>query len=897
LHVPQLHEELITRSILIEQIDQMLDFPLTLISAPAGYGKTTLLVQWIAGRSDKIKNRVAWVSLEGEGGLRRFWTYILTALEEIQPGIGKSTLTLLESSQPPIYTVIRLLINEFSAVEDDFVLILDDYHHVDDPAIHATLVFFVDHLPPNLHLAITSRNQPPLALARWRASNQLIELREADLRFTPEEVTAFFNETKGLNLSMEDIAALESRTEGWIAGLHLVALSLRAADETAKRNFVSEFTGSQRFILDYLVEEVLQQQPESIKTFLLQTSVLDHLSESLCNAVTGKMDGQAILERLERAHIFTIPLDHKQRWYRYHHLFKDILQHRLQQTEPGAVFELHRRAAEWYIQVGRTDDAIRHACAAQEWDQAVELIEPIISTAWNRGEIRKIISWLGKLPVEHLDTHPHLSLYYSRALLLGGEMEAAEQRLRESEKVLRARLADSSNGENRLHLGTICAFRTTIAAVTGETAVAQTSGREALSLLPPDNIDIRAHAMNSMGVNHYYLGEAVQAAQMCAEASKLGQEVGNYYLMMAAASYQAKAFVCQGQIKRASQVLEQALSLADSSTRPTQSRIPAASVACANFGNLLYEWNRLEEAERYLSEAIELGRQLAFGSALWHAYHTLARIKLVQGDQKAAESLIEQAKRYRLSYTVPLPTRLMDAELARAQMALGHLKAADRWARTYRMDQPVSPGFVHEYEGVTRARLYFLQDQPKQALALLDRLHPIAESGNRNGHLIELLVLTALTQHALDDAQQAINTLHTALRIAEPEGYLRIFVDEGKAMAVLLYQAISLGNMTNYKARLLATFPTDEPIHNSSLSSSVSSLSKPAEVHLIDPLSEREIEVLQLIANGATNHDIAEELVIAMTTAKKHVSNIIQKLGVDNRTQAAVKGRNLGLCE
>ncbi|MGD8404971.1 MAG: hypothetical protein PVJ21_15020, partial [Anaerolineales bacterium] len=226
LHVPQLHEELITRSILIEQIDQMLDFPLTLISAPAGYGKTTLLVQWIAGRSDKIKNRVAWVSLEGEGGLRRFWTYILTALEEIQPGIGKSTLTLLESSQPPIYTVIRLLINEFSAVEDDFVLILDDYHHVDDPAIHATLVFFVDHLPPNLHLAITSRNQPPLALARWRASNQLIELREADLRFTPEEVTAFFNETKGLNLSMEDIAALESRTEGWIAGLHLVALSL-----------------------------------------------------------------------------------------------------------------------------------------------------------------------------------------------------------------------------------------------------------------------------------------------------------------------------------------------------------------------------------------------------------------------------------------------------------------------------------------------------------------------------------------------------------------------------------------------------------------------------------------------------------------------------------------------
>ena len=909
LHIPQPHGELVSRSILIDKMDQALSVPLTLISAPAGFGKTTLLSQWLTGSKKKdLRNRAAWVSLESECDLRRFWAYVIAALEGLQSGAGKSALALLDTSQPPFHTIPRILINEISAIEDDWILILDDYDRIEDPSIHAALTFFINNLPTNLHLVVASRSQPPLSLARWRASNQLYELREDDLRFTQVEVATFLNDTKGLNLPEKDVAALERRTEGWIAGLQLVALSMQDCDDALKHSFISDFTGSQRYILDYLVEETLQRQPDHAKTFLLRTSLLERLCASLCNAVTGRDDGQAMLEYLERAKMFTIPLDQKRHWYRYHHLFRDVLRHSLQQTEPDVVFDLHRHAAEWYIQAGRTDDAIRHASAAQAWDQAVELIEPAIRTAWNRGEIRKIITWLGRLPGEHLDSRIHLTLYYSRALLLGGQMEAAEQRLQDSEKVLRARLAEQSTAEDRLQLGTVCAFRTTVAAVSGEATRAQALGGEALSLLPPENIDIRAHTVNSLGVNSYYMGDMIEAVRTCTEASVLAQQVGNHYLVMVAVSYQAKALVCQGQIKKAGQILKQELSLNAPSGRPAPSRLPAASVACASFGNILYEWNRLEEAEHYLNQAIELGQQLAFGSALWSAYHILARIKLVHGDQEGAQDMAEQAQRYRLTFSVPLPPRLMDAEQASTHLILGQLEAAERWAHTYQVDKPASPGLVHEFEGISRARLHLLQDQPEQALSILDRLRLIAETSQRKGHVIKILALTALAQYAQNDVELAINTLHTALNMAEPEGYLRTFVDLGQPMAALLYQALANGVMPDYVNRLLAIFPVDQTTSDSPVESSYAAQRIPANTALdkrlddphiepiIEPLSPRELEVLQLIANGASNQAIAEELIIAIATAKKHVSNIIQKLGVDNRTQAAAKGRHLGLC-
>lgn len=897
LRIPQLHGELISRKVLMDRMALALSYPLTLVSAPPGFGKTTLLSQWVADRrNEKLRAHIAWVSLETDSDVVQFWRYIITALEGHQPWTAGSSLPLLDAPNPPLNSIIKQLINEIAALSDELVLILDDYHYASDPAIHSTLTFFINHLPSNMHLVLASRSSPPLPLARWRVNNQLYELREEELRFTPEEMAIFLNETKKLDLSPEEITALGVRTEGWIAGLQLVALSLKDSDDRSRHQFVFEFTGSQRYILDYLVEEVLHQQPERIRTFLLQTSVLDRLSVSLCNAVTGEKDGQATLEYLARAHLFTIPLDHEGHRYRYHHLFRDVLLHRLQQGQPDMVLELHRRAANWYTGAGQTDEAIRHACAAQAWEQAIELIESAISTAWNRGEIRKIINWLGKLPASDLDSHPTLSLYYSRALLLGGQMNAAEQRLLESEKVLRARLTDPPAMEDRLLLGTICAFRTTIAAVKGETAAAQGLGHEALSLLPPDHLDIRAHALNSLGVSYYYSGDMSEAAQTCSEARRLAKRVGNLYLAMAAALYQSNALICKGKLRQAGQVLEQALDLSKTPSLPVPSWIPAASVVCSSYGSLLYEWNRLEEAEQYLTEAIELGQRLAFGSALWSAYHTLGRIKLARGDQKGAESMMEQAQMYRLTYTVPLPVGLMDAEQAQASLALGQWEPAERWATELQSDRSPSPGFVREVEDMILARLYLLQDQPEAALTLLNRLRPGAETGERKGHLILILALTAVAQHARGDTQLAADTLYTALAIAEPEGYLRTFIDAGQPMAHLLYQTLESGILPHYVSRLLMLFPRDHEIKQPTPQADPINYRLTNEP-LIEPLSARELEVLQWMASGASNEEIAQGLIIATATAKKHVSNIIRKFGVDNRTQAVARGRSLGLCQ
>ena len=898
LQIPKLHEGLITRPILMEKMDQVLDFPLTLVTAPAGFGKTTSLIQWISGgKKAHLQERVAWISLENECDLRQFWTYIITTLQELEPGIGKSALAALEPSEPPVHAILRTLINEISEFSEDFVLILDDFHHVDDPSIHATLAFLIDHLPSNLHVVIASRSQPPLSLARWRASHALYELREEDLRFTPEEIAAFFNEIKGMNLAPHEIAALENRTEGWIAGLQLVALSIQGYDDQSKRNFVSAFTGSQRFILDYLLEEVLRQQPDHVKIFLQQTSILERLSASLCNAVTGQNDAQTVLETLERDHLFITPLDHERRWYRYHHLFKDVLYHRLTQIDSDSVLEVHRRAMQWFIGAGRTGEAIRHACAAHQWDQAIELIEPAIKATWNRGELRKIISWLGKLPDEYLDSHRRLYLYYLRALLHGGQMESAERRLQKIEAYPHERLDPDASPEDRFLLGTIFAIRTTIAAVSEEPASALSPGKEALRLLPAENMEIRSYGINSLGVAHYYLGNMAEAERIFTEGKGMAQKAGNVYSAVAAAAYQARALVGQGRLNEAHRVVEHALNMSSPSAQLSQARVTAAGLACAILGSLLYESNRLEEAEQYLTEAIEMGQQLAYGSALWSAYHTLARIKFIHSDPKGAETLVEEARRYRMSYTVLLPARLMDAEQALSQLILGRLEDAERWATTYRAEQTGSARFVHEIEGLIQVRLYLLQGQPEQARALLDRLRVGVDSSDRQGHLIEILTLTALSQFALGEVPSAVDTLQTTLRIAEPEGYLRTFVDEGQPMAALLYQALAGGVLPDYIGRLLAAFPADETIADSSPDHSKQRQVESAQDHLVEPLSEREVEVLQRMAGGASNRDIAEALTIAVTTAKKHVSNIIRKLGVDNRTQAVAKGRTLGLCE
>jgi LuxR family maltose regulon positive regulatory protein len=525
------------------------------------------------------------------------------------------------------------------------------------------------------------------------------------------------------------------------------------------------------------------------------------------------------------------------------------------------------------------------------------LIEPVIGAAWNRAEIRKIIDWLERFPREQLDSHPHLSLYYSRALLHGGQLESADQRLREAETVLRKRLEKSSSAEDRLLLGTNYAFRTTVAAVSSEPGNALNLGQEALRLLPPDNLDMRAYVLNSMGVAHYHLGDMAMSVQRLTEGGTLAKRAGVLYPMMAAASFQAEALLCQGHLKQAAEVLRLALHKVAMPVEHSQSWTPAASLVCAIYGQLLYEWNRIEECECYLNEAIELGQQHAFGRPLWLAYHTLLRVKLLHGDQKGALAMFNQTQHYQRLHSLPVPVRLIQAKDARAHLELGQLENAERWARSCDVEGTSSSILFQEFERITLARIYLAQNQPEKALVLLRQLRRDTESSDRKGHLIEILALTALAQQSLSETKSAIETLHAALKMAEPEEYVRTFVDDGPQMSALLYQALGRAIMPDYIRSLLAAFPVSDTISGRSPDYSEGPQVRAAHEPLIEPLSERELEVLQLMASGASNQDIAGELIIAFTTAKKHVSNIIRKLGVENRTQAVAKGRNLGLCE
>jgi LuxR family maltose regulon positive regulatory protein len=473
----------------------------------------------------------------------------------------------------------------------------------------------------------------------------------------------------------------------------------------------------------------------------------------------------------------------------------------------------------------------------------------------------------------------------------GGQMESAKGRLGEAEAVLQDRLGADSSAQGRLQLGAIYAFRTLAAAVSGKPEHALAVGHEALSLLPQENVDIRAYATNALGVAYYYLGNMPRAVQTLAEGGTLARKAGNLFPTIAAAAYQAEALVCQGELRQAAHVLQQALDRAQIPSQAAPSWMPAASYVCVGFGNLLYEWNRLEQAEHYLREAIELGQELAFGSAPWSAYQTLARIKLMQGDQKGAREMIMMSQHYGRIHSLPIPRRLIEATQARAWLALGQLEEAERWARSYVADDSPSPGLVQEFENITLARLSLLQGKPGEASALLNQIRAAAVANGHKGRVIEILVLTALAQYDSDEKKVALETLHAALKMGEPEGYVRTFVDEGQPMAALLYEALAQGIKLDYVGMLLAAFPVNNTISSSSPNRSE------APQQLIEPLSERELEVLQLMASGASNQGIAEAMVIALTTAKKHVSNIIRKLGVNNRTQAVTKGRNLGLCE
>jgi LuxR family maltose regulon positive regulatory protein len=917
LHIPPVRSDpstglrarLVSRPRLTERLNAGRNSKLTLISAPAGFGKTTLLAEWVRSLSEAgTTDGIAWLSLdEDDNDLARFLVYVVATLSEIEANIGKGVLNQLRASPPPVEEILTFLINVIATTPDQIILVLDDYHLIGEQAIHDALAFLLARMPRQMHLVIATREDPPLPLARLRARGQLTELRATDLRFSPSEAAEFLNHMMGLALSAEDISALDKRTEGWIAGLQLAALALQGLakqgtismrGQKGVAGFIQSFTGSHRFVLDYLVEEVLERQPERIQTFLLQSAILDRLTAPLCDAVTDQDDGQETLEMLDRANLFIIPLDDERRWYRFHHLFADLLRQRLRQTQPELIPSLHRRASEWYEQQNQPSDAIRHALATQDFGRAADLAE-LAWPAWNEGV--NAITWLGwlkDLPDEVVRARPVLSTAFAWALLNAGRLEEAEARLIDVERCLESTTAASDQPKaspstivvvDQEQFQALPAWLATVRAyhaqAVGDVDATARYVRRALDLYPENDHYNRAAVSGFLGLAYWASGDLRAAQKTFSE--NLFQ---NAHDQIKGTFVVTDIKTALGHLREAVGACEHALRLATELGEP----IGTEDVYTAISG-LHRERGDLETATQDLATGRQLGEQVELPD--WRHRWCIAQARLQEslGDLNGALDLLNEAERLYVRTPVP-DVRPITAMKARVWVRQGRLTEALDWARRRGLSSGDELGYLREFEHIALARMLIARyrsnradESIHEAMGLLDRLLQAAEAGSRTGSVIEILVLQALAHEARGNLPASLLPLERALALAEPEGYVRIFVDEGPPMAHLLYEALSRGMAPEYVSRLLAAFPLAEP------EPAAPPLSQPQESDLIEPLSERELEVLQLIAGGLTNREIANRLFLSLNTVKGHTRNTYGKLNVHSRTQAVARAQSLGL--
>jgi len=877
LHIPPIRPELVSRPRLIERLNAGLPVgrKLTLVSGPAGFGKTTLVSEWVAG----CGRPAAWLSLDkGDNDPTRFLAYLVAALQTIAANTGEGVLGVLQSPQrPPSESILTALLNEIITIPDDFVLVLDDYHVIDARPVDNALTFLLEHLPPQMHVVIATREDPNIPLARYRAGSQLTELRVADLRFTPVEAAEFLNQVMGLDLSAEDVAALETRTEGWIAGLQLAAISMQGHEDAT--SFIQSFTGSHHFVLDYLVEEVLEQQSASVQAFLLRTSILDRLCGPLCDAVLGSpsASGQETLEYLEHANLFLIPLDDERRWYRFHHLFADLLRQRLHQniassTEDAKsrVNELHIRASQWYEDNGLYIEAFHHAAAANDIERAERLIEGKGIPLHARGAAASILDWLASLPKTALDAKPSLWVRYARLSMVTGQATGVEEKLQAAEAVLQGAEPDD---KTRDLIGRIAAVRANLAWTQYqiETIIAQS--RRALEYLHPDNLYFRFTAIWTLGFACLLQGDRAAAGKAFTEALSISQASGDIHSTIVAITGLGQVHELANHLYLAADSYRRVLQLAGDLP------LPVVSEAHLGLARIFYEWNDLDAAEQYGQQSLQLARQ--FDKVIDRFIISevfLARLKLARRDVAGAAAMLAEAdqsvRQHNFVYRMP--------EVAAAQVLTllrqGDLAAAAQLATAHQL--PIS-----------QARVYLAWGDASKALALLSPLRREVEAKGWADERLKVMVLQAVALHAHGEKDKAVQLLGDALALAEPGGFIRIFVDEGFPMTQLLSEAVARGIMPDYVDRLLAVFGAEEQ------RSKVKSYLPPAPPAQpsIEPLSQREVTVLQFMAQGLSNREISERLFLALSTVKGHNRNIFDKLQVQRRTEAVARARELGL--
>ncbi len=897
LYVPRLRRGLVSRPRLTERLSRGAESKLTLISAPAGFGKTTLLAEWVAATPAE-ERPTAWLSLDpSDKETASFWTYMITALQTVAPGVGARALSLLQGPQPPpIETVLATLLNELGAMPNDVVLVLDDYHVVDAHDIGDGMAFLLEHLPPEVHLVIATRADPALPLARLRARGELVEIRAADLRFTPDEAATYLNDAMGLDLAAGDVAALEGRTEGWIAALQLAALSMQGRDDVA--GFIAGFAGDDRYIVDYLVEEVLQRQPEHIRSFLLETSILDRMSGSLCDSVTGRDGGTAMLEALDRANLFLVPLDGRRRWYRYHQLFADVLRAHLVKERPDQVPDLHRRASAWYEQNGEPSEAIRYALAAGDVARAADLVELAIpATVQDRQEIT-LRRWLEALPDELLRDRPVLSNAYAGSLLVRGEVEGVEERLRDAERWLGAtdEAADGlaqragsmvvvDEAAFRRLPGSLAVHRAGQARILGDAAGTVAHARRALDLVGEDDHLSRGGAAGLLALASWTGGDLEAASRWYATGMASLEKAGHLSDVIGCALALADIRLAQGRLHDALRTYEQGLQLSTERGGPV---LRGAADMHVGMSELFRERGDLQAASQHLLTSRELGDENGLPQNAYLSRVAAARLRQAEGDLDGALELLDEAERLYVGDFSP-DVRPVAALKARVWIAQGRMAESLGWARQHGLSAADDLSYLREFEHVTLTRVLLARSMQdgvdhslREAMGLLERLRHAAEAGGRAGSVIEILVLQSLGHQMRRELPSALATLERALTVAEPEGYVRVFVDEGPPMADLVREAAKRGIAPTYVRRLLAAF--GDPGDSTRISQA-----------LVEPLSERELDVLRLLGSDLDGPAIARELVVSLSTIRSHTKSIYAKLGVNNRRAAVRRGEELDL--
>jgi LuxR family transcriptional regulator, maltose regulon positive regulatory protein len=903
LHVPRPRREFLSRTRLLERLTEGVTRELTLVCTPAGFGKTTLLADW----ARQCRRPLAWLSLdEADNDPVRFWSHVAAALDRACSGIADRVAPLLQGPHSAsVEGVAATLVNELTAGPDEVVLVLDDYHLIQAPPIHASLEFLLEHLPASLRLVVASRADPPLPLARLRAGGQLAELRERDLRFTLEEAAELLPEAVGPDLSLPEaaVAALASRTEGWAVGLQLAALSLRGRVDADQ--FVAAFSGSHRYVLDYLAEEVLDRQPPELRSFLLETSVLERLSGPLCDAVTGRGDSQALLEQVERASLFLLPLDEVRGWWRYHQLFADLLRARLQQQQPERVTQRHRSAAAWCEAHGLVDDAIRHGLAGGDAGGAARLVERHFEAVLGRREDATLRRWLQGLPAEVVRSRPRLCLAEAFWALISGHVEAVERLLEDAERSF----ADAGDEPYEPTVGrdasllanvpaAIARMRASAAHLRGDPEQTITFARRALAELDEGEWMLESVTRWNLIAAEWLAGRPAKAERAFrANLASIAAWRRTGLATLATWGYHHLGQVqrAQGRLGAALDTYQEAL---EATAKPGRPAMPAAGVAHVGIAEVAYERDELDRALHHATEGVALARQIGWTLPLVAGLSILARIRRAQGDHVGALNAIGEAEQVRQSDAVVGLLNPLPVVRARLALARGEVAEVTRWVQQRGLAVEDQPSYPREPEYLVLARVLLAQQAPQRALGLLGRLYALAAGQGRTGSVIEVRALQALALSASGDQAGALAALGEALALAAPEGYLRVFVDEGAPVAALLGKFLTAGEAPvagaggvppDYLVRLTEAF---EQAGQDVLRQPRRAAPQPG---LVVPLTARELEVLQLLAAGRSNQAIAEVLVISLDTVKRHVTHILGKLQAANRAQAVIRARELQL--